>query len=58
LRAVREHADEHGKEHDRRGIVEQALAFEQAGEPRRRPELAKDRHDRRRIGRRHDRTEE
>ena len=51
VRALCKHADEDGKEHDRRGVVEQALAFEQPGEPSRRSDLAEDRHDGSRIGR-------
>ena len=49
--AIGKHADEDGEEHDGRGVVEQALAFEQPDKPRRSPQLAKDCHDRRRIGR-------
>jgi hypothetical protein len=42
--------DQNRKQDDRRGIVQQALAFEEPVQPWRRPDLAKDRDHRRRIG--------
>ena len=50
MRAAGQHLDQKRKQDDRRGIVQQALALEEPGQPRRCADLAKDRHHRRRIG--------
>ncbi len=58
LHAIRQHRDEDAEQHDRGGVVEQAFAFEKPVQARRRAQLAKDRDDRRRIGRRDNRPEQ
>ena len=42
LTPAHDHAEQDGKQHDRRRIVEQSLAFGQADQTRRRPDIAKD----------------
>jgi len=49
VRALGQHPNQDGKEHDCRGVVEQALAFEQPGEPSRRSDLVENGHDGGRI---------
>ena len=58
LHAARQHRDENAEQDDRGGVVEQAFAFEKTVQARRRAKLAKDRDDRRRIGRRDNRPEQ
>ena len=56
--AAHQQVEQHGEQHDGRGVVEQALAFDQTGQPRRRADIAKDRNHGHRIGRRHHRSQE
>ena len=50
--------EQNHEQRDRRGVVEQRLALDQPGEPRRRADVAKDCNDRRRIGGCDDRAEQ
>ena len=52
-----DHAEQHHEHHDRRGVVQEGFALDEPGQTRRGADIAEDRDDGGRVGRRHDRAE-